>query len=91
MLSLDDIKKSNGPMEIKLNNPKSKKPGTLLLENVEFVTIPNFVDYLKSGLQINMVAAIDFTGSNGIPTSPNSLHYISKPPTQYQLVLKSIW
>jgi hypothetical protein len=27
MLSLDDIKKSNGPMDIKLNNPKSKKPG----------------------------------------------------------------
>lgn len=55
------------------------------------VATPNFIDYLKSGLQLNLVAAIDFTGSNGMPTSPGSLHYIAKQPTQYQLVLKSIW
>ena len=55
------------------------------------VATPNFIDYLKSGLQLNLVAAIDFTGSNGMPSSPTSLHCISKQPTQYQLVLKSIW
>lgn len=30
-------------------------------------------------------------GSNGIPSSLNSLHCISKQPTQYQQVMKSIW
>lgn len=27
------------------------------------IQVPNFIDYLKSGLQLNMVAAIDFTGN----------------------------
>ena len=26
------------------------------------VPTPNFIDYLKSGLQLNLVVAIDFTG-----------------------------
>lgn len=55
------------------------------------IQTPNFIDYLKSGLQLNLVVAIDFTGSNGVPSSPNSLHYVAKQPTQYQIVLKSIW
>lgn len=62
-----------------------------MLQNVRFEVIPNFIDYLKSGLEINMVAAIDFTGSNGIPSSPTSLHCFKNQPTQYQVVLKSIW
>lgn len=72
-------------------NPKVKKPGLLILENFQLVQTPNFIDYLKSGLQLNLVTAIDFTGSNGIPTAPTSLHYVAKQPTQYQAVLKSIW
>ena len=38
-----------------------------------------------------MMIAIDFTGSNGTPTSPSSLHYMN--PTnlnQYQLAIMSI-
>lgn len=38
-----------------------------------------------------MVAAIDFTGSNGAPSHASSLHYINHQPTQYQQVLKSVW
>lgn len=26
--------------------------------------VPNFIDYLQSGLQINLVTAIDFTGNS---------------------------
>lgn len=51
----------------------------------------NFVDFLKSGLQINLAVAIDFTGSNGVPTSPQSLHYMGNQPNQYQQVIKAIW
>lgn len=38
-----------------------------------------------------MVVAIDFTGSNGIATYPNSLHYMNpKGPNQYQLAINFI-
>jgi len=33
------------------------------------------IDYLRGGLQINMLVAIDFTGSNGDPRVPGTLHY----------------
>lgn len=46
---------------------------------------------MKSGLQLNLVAAIDFTASNGIPKAPDSLHYGGNGPTEYQKVLSSIW
>lgn len=31
----------------------------------------SFMDYLKSGVQIGLSIAIDFTGSNGNPKDPN--------------------
>ena len=51
----------------------------------------SFIDYLKSGLQLNLVAAIDFTASNGTPSSSSSLHYMGNQPNQYQKVIKEIW
>ena len=36
-----------------------------------------FLDYLRGGMQIALVFAIDFTSSNGEVTNPESLHYIS--------------
>ena len=38
-----------------------------------------------------MIIAVDFTGSNGTPTSPTSLHYMDpKNPNQYQMAIMSI-
>lgn len=34
-----------------------------------------FIDYLSGGLEMNLSIAIDFTGSNGDPRIPGSLHY----------------
>lgn len=39
---------------------------------------PRFVDYLAGGTEINLVVAIDFTGSNGDPRKPGTLHYIHR-------------
>ena len=45
----------------------------------------SFVDYLKAGIQIGLSVAIDFTGSNGHPNNPISLHYINgQEPNQYE-------
>jgi hypothetical protein len=38
-----------------------------------------------------MIVAVDFTGSNGTPTSPNSLHYMNpSSPNQYQNAIMAI-
>lgn len=34
----------------------------------------SFLDYIRGGLQLNLVTAIDFTGSNGHPMDVGSLH-----------------
>jgi hypothetical protein len=45
-------------------------------QNLVIREIPNFVDYLRSGWGISLAVAIDYTGSNGTPTDPSSLHYL---------------
>jgi Copine/C2 domain len=35
----------------------------------------DFVDYVSGGCQLNVVVGIDFTGSNGDPRQPGTLHY----------------
>ena len=37
---------------------------------------PKFIDYLSGGLELQLTVAIDFTGSNGDPRKPGTLHYI---------------
>lgn len=32
---------------------------------------------IRGGLELNLILAIDFTGSNGKPSDPSSLHYIN--------------
>jgi len=49
----------------------------------------SFVDYLRGGEQLNLMVAVDYTGSNGKPSLPTSLHYInpSGQPNQYETAL----
>ena len=40
---------------------------------------------------MSMIVAIDFTGSNGSPKFPNSLHFMNPTaPNQYQLAIAAI-
>uniref|UniRef100_A0A8C9W1I4 Copine III n=1 Tax=Scleropages formosus TaxID=113540 RepID=A0A8C9W1I4_SCLFO len=48
-----------------------------------------FLDYIMGGCQINFTVGVDFTGSNGDPRSPDSLHYIS--PQGINEYLAAIW
>ena len=88
MISPNDLKAgANYP----LFNPKVKNPGSLALVNFNMITKPTFVDYLRGGLQLNMMVAIDFTGSNGVPKHPTSLHFMNpQAPNQYQLAIMAI-
>ncbi|XP_057465072.1 protein BONZAI 1-like isoform X1 [Actinidia eriantha] len=51
-----------------------------------------FLDYLSGGCQLNFMAAIDFTASNGNPRLPDSLHYIdpSGRPNAYQRAILEV-
>uniref|UniRef100_A0A674BY28 Copine I n=1 Tax=Salmo trutta TaxID=8032 RepID=A0A674BY28_SALTR len=48
-----------------------------------------FLDYVMGGCQINFTVGIDFTGSNGDPRSPQSLHYLS--PDGLNQYLSATW
>ncbi len=56
------------------NNKKNKKAGNLHFNKFRLHEKPGFLDYLRGGTQLAVMVAVDFTGSNGDPVSPDSLH-----------------
>lgn len=58
-----DLKNKPSPIEYPMNSSHLKKPGFLTLEGFQMVSSYNFVDYLKSGLHLNLAIGIDFTGT----------------------------
>ena len=51
----------------------------------------SFLDYLQHGMQINAIVAIDFTGSNGAPSHPSSLHFLQPQFfNQYENAIQSV-
>lgn len=50
---------------------------------------PSFVDYLRSGWQIGLTLAIDYTASNGNPSQPNSLHFLGGQ-NQYEAAIAQV-
>lgn len=49
----------------------------------------SFLDYLRGGLQIGLTIGIDFTGSNGSPSSPSSLHYVGGTVNSYEAAIRA--
>uniref|UniRef100_A0AAV1UNV1 C2 domain-containing protein n=1 Tax=Peronospora matthiolae TaxID=2874970 RepID=A0AAV1UNV1_9STRA len=49
-----------------------------------------FIDYLRGGMEMNLIIGIDYTASNGPPNDPRSLHFIDpRGPNQYQHAISS--
>ncbi|XP_029291831.1 copine-9-like [Cottoperca gobio] len=79
-------------------NPKKKgkkkkyvNSGTVTLLSFKVESEYTFVDFIRGGTQLNFTVAIDFTASNGNPSQPTSLHYMS--PYQmnaYAMALKAV-
>lgn len=42
------------------------------------------LNFIEMGVKISPILGVDFTGSNGDPSIPNSLHYYGNAPNQYQ-------
>ncbi|XP_022069659.1 copine-3-like isoform X2 [Acanthochromis polyacanthus] len=66
-----------------------KNSGVIVVKQCKIVKEYTFLDYIMGGCQINFTIAIDFTGSNGNPSLPQSLHYIN--PQGYNEYLAAIW
>ncbi|KAK4304697.1 hypothetical protein Pmani_023369 [Petrolisthes manimaculis] len=81
-----------------LINPKKKAKkssykdsGKLVLKSSSCHIEPSFLDYIRGGTQIHFTVAVDFTASNGDPTTPASLHYLQPGvDNQYALAIKSV-
>jgi len=93
--SIDDIRKKttydvvNPTMKAK--SKKYQNSGVFSFDAVTFTPIHSFLDYIIGGCQINLVVAIDYTGSNGDPRYANSLHYQNPyAPNEYQQAIKAV-
>lgn len=51
---------------------------------------PDFVDYVSGGCELNVTFAIDFTGSNGDPRKPGTLHYLGGGRNDYEKAIAAI-
>ena len=99
--NLQRLAKGPGPENLYevINEKKRQKKGskytnsgTVHLKSIRIESNPTFLDFIQSGLQVNFTVAIDFTGSNGNPKSPQSLHYQdpSGRPNQYVTAINSV-
>ena len=52
-------------------------PQNIISNNNYSLNEETFIDYLRGGTQLNVILAVDFTGSNLNPDNPNSLHYMA--------------
>ncbi|KAJ0401167.1 hypothetical protein P43SY_004374 [Pythium insidiosum] len=76
-----------------LQRKKGKKytnAGLLIPQVVNVYRQPSFVDFLKGGLEMNLVLGIDYTASNGPANDPRSLHFINPHGwNQYQHAIQT--
>ena len=81
-----------GPMSNLLlkNVPIQLMKGGTASINMKLEKEYSFLDYLKGGMEINLIIGIDFTSSNQDPKLPNSLHNItSNTMNAYEKAIKS--
>ncbi|OUM69092.1 hypothetical protein PIROE2DRAFT_57614 [Piromyces sp. E2] len=77
------ILESNAKFDVINERKKAKKgkkytnSGVIIFDRVERVKNFSFMDFPMGGTEISVSFAIDFTASNGVQTSPSSLHYNS--------------
>ena len=70
---------------------KKKKLGNLSVLSYSSKPRNSFLDYMQGNVDMALMCAIDFTGSNGHPSDYQSLHHIyGSQPSQYQHAIRQI-
>ncbi|EFO93889.1 CRE-GEM-4 protein [Caenorhabditis remanei] len=90
--------KTGSTLQIPLINEKKKtkkskyrNSGILKIWNAKIIIEPTFLDFISGGTQLDFSVAVDFTASNGNPSTPSSLHYMaSGVPNQYEIALRAV-
>ena len=93
--SLDELSQAavggNPLVLVRQGKRAGKTYGKLFHSEFRITKCPRFVDYISNGWQLNLAVCIDFTGSNGDPRLPTSLHYMDPSrPNQYIRALMSV-
>lgn len=67
--------------------------GKVLIQSFERRDLYSIVQHINNGLTLSLVAAIDFTASNGNPKNKSSLHYINQSGqmNQYQTAITKVF
>ena len=76
MVSVEEMNKKNVHHIINQETPSEVIVGNMQIEALQVNDQASLVDYLRAGWQLSLSVAIDFTGSNGDPHEPTSLHYL---------------
>ena len=71
---LTDIKSNNYQQQPEISIPITNDRYIDIYDNSCITKNYTFIDYIKAGVKIALSIAIDFTGSNGHPLDPGSLH-----------------
>lgn len=95
---LTEAGKTGATLQIPLINEKKKakkskykNSGTLKIWNAKIIIEPTFLDFISGGTQLDFSVAVDFTASNGNPSTSSSLHYMaSGVPNQYEIALRAV-
>lgn len=80
--SLNEVSEA-GKKQFPIVNPEKQKKrgytnsGIIELRSFQIVKKYDFLDYIQGGCEISLVVGIDFTGSNGHPRYPSSLHFLN--------------
>jgi len=97
--SVSSLLEAEPGTKFSLINPKKKAKkhnykdsGKLILQACHLEIRPTFLDFIQNGTELSFIVAIDYTGSNGNPRHPSSLHYMdpSGAPNQYVTAIRSV-
>ena len=96
--SKGDLYENSGTLILKsikidqVDTPQNQHEEALVVIDSLLFQDTTFLDYIRGGLRLHFVVAVDFTVSNGDPTQPESLHYYDRdrPENPYTMAIKTI-
>ena len=86
---IESVGKPSGNMGVLY---KGKTKGYMVVRKANIFQAPTLTQYVSGGMHMSLMVAVDYTGSNGSPLVPGTLHYLDPRgiPNQYQSAMGCI-